>query len=301
MRHNVTPSQWTNSYDAYFTANKRDAMRAEEAEKAGIVDGTFFAGSFDSEAYHSHFVMTRALRNLQRTEYEANKTEIHRRLDEQVSSRRNRIEGFLRAANINVSNERKTLVFENETEEPVIEEPKAPATEETTEAAGEEAEEEEVPVKKQFKKKMKRFMRDDDKQDTVDSAYEFDSAFDNNTDMNNFLQNRITINSLVRPNFNSWMSVLLTRTYAPDEIVQKQIPYSTRDASSVHKLLDLAIDLQNPYLLVIAEKCCGLYAEFLPLQLRQKYKHFKEEVLVRNSGTLTLKQTWLPSTAEQLR
>lgn len=285
MRSGVVPSQWTSSYDSYFTANRRDAMRAEEADKAGIVDGTFFAGSFDSEAYHSHFVMTRALRNLQRTEYEANKTEIHRRLDEQVSTRRNRVEGFLRAANINISTERKTLVFENETEEPAIEEPKVPATEETTEAAGEEAEEEEIPIKK-LKKKIKKLMRDDDKQDFVDSEYDFDSSLDMNTDMNYFLQNRVGVSNMMKPNFNSWMNVLLTRTYAPDEIVQKKIQYSTRDASSVHKLLELAIELENPFLLAISEKCCGLFAESLPLPLRQKYKHFKEEVLLRNSGKL---------------
>ena len=286
LRSDVTPSQWTASYDAFFTANRRDSMRTEEAENAGIVDSTFFAGSFDSEAYHSHFVMTRALRNLQRTDYEANKTEIHKRLDDQVKSRRNRVEGFLRAANVNISTERKTLVFENETEEPAIEEPKAPATDETTEAAaaGEEAEEEDVPAKK-LKKKFKKLMRDTGKQDTVDSEYDFDSAMEN-TDMNNFLQNRVSLNHIVRPNFNSWMNVLLTRTYAPDEIVQKKIPYSTRDSSTVHKLLELAIELENPFLLVISEKCCGLFAESLPLELRQKYKHFKEEVLLRNSGTL---------------
>jgi hypothetical protein len=274
-------------------------LRAEEAEKAGIVDSTFFAGSFDSEAYHSHYVMTRALRNLKRTEYEANKTEIHRRLDEQVKTRRNRVEGFLRAANVPISSERKTLVFEQEGDEPAIEEPKAPATEETTEAAGEDVEEEEIPAKK-IKKKFKKIMLGE-KLDTVDTAYDFDNNFDMNTDMNNFLQNRVSLSSMLKPNFNTWMNVLLTRTYAPDEIVPQNIRYSTRDATTVHKLLDLAVELQNPFLLAISEKCCGLYAATLPLPLREKYKHFKEEVLLRDSGSLAFNKTWLASTAELLR
>lgn len=285
MRTAVNPSQWTNAYDWYFTGNKRDQMRLEESERGSIVDTTFFGGSFTSEAYHSHMVMTKALKNLQRSQYELNKDEIIKRNEEQNKTRRKRIEGFLRAANINIQSDPKpvaTPVAAAEEGQPAPEAPK----DTNAEAPAKEAANEDESKKIVKKYTAKQRVHEDDHNDDVDSQYDFDQTAFGRLDNNLFLPNRLSIGTLMKPNFSAWLQTLLATTYAPDDIVTRNVPLSTRNVDSLHRLLDLALDLQNPYLLAIMEKACGLFGQSLSLQLREKYKHFKEEVLLRDPGTL---------------
>jgi hypothetical protein len=281
----VSPSQWTNAYDWYFTGNKRDQMRLHEAEMTGMIDSTFFGGSFASEAYHGHHVMTKALKQLKKQQFEANKEEILKRVQEQEQTKRNRIEGFLRAANINVDAEPATLPLEARKNEGP-KEVKSPVEAIVADAVEPVEEEAVVVVKKKENKVYKKKRFGEDKQDRIDSRFEFENSPPPlNPNASYFLANRVSIRNMIKPNFNSWIATLLTTTYAPDDIaIRKPIPYSSRNADNVHKFLEIAIDLQNPNLLVIAEKCCGIFAQTLPLELRQKYKNFKEKTLLSDAG-----------------
>lgn len=264
-------------------------MRLEESLKTGMIDSEYFGGAFNSEVYHSHIVITKALKQLKKRQYEENKEEIMRRLKEQEETKRSRIEGFLRGANINLHGQKAALPVEAQEmdgakTEAKTEEAAAPEGETQKAAEGGEVGETKVETKK---KKSEKRKFGEDTQDDLDSIYDFEGpSFYINPQFVHFLPNRLSTRLMFKPNFNLWLSNLLATTYAPDDIaVRKPVPYCTQNAQLMHDFLDIAVNMQHPYLLALAEKCCGLFAQPLSLELRQKYKHFKEHILFRNPGS----------------
>lgn len=268
----VTPTQWAAAYDWYFAANRRDQLRADEAEQTRLSDADFFGGAFEEQAYHAHAVITKAFKALKAEQLKDRKAELAQRRQEQLASRRNRTEGFLRGANL------PQLDKKEEEDKPADD-----ADKQEAQPAGDEQQAD--AAKKKKKTGRSHAQLGDDKDDRIESYFEFEDPMTVNPYARFYLPNKVAISGLVRPNFNSWMTTLLARTTAPDELgTSSQIRYSERKADAVHALLELALDLQHMPLLALAEKCCGLFAQRLPLALRQKYKAFKEQTLPRDAA-----------------
>lgn len=282
-------------YDWLMTNNRRDHLRALEQQEMGINDNYIYSGIASHQAYWDYKNMEIKLRKEQRKEVKEEKDESKARIDGQKESFNSRIQGFLKSAGVEKEIKKtagRSTERETDTSSKDVKETETESKEEAvqTEVAPEEAEgQNKKDTKKKDKRKLKLHELDPmDKEDAKNAAIDFESTHllsANKRAQTSTLPHRLSGSQVTRPNINSVVTVILANTYAPDGITDSKIEYSSLDASVSHKLLGLAISLENADLLALAEKACGMYAKPLDLELRTRYISFKEYIL-RNSSNL---------------
>lgn len=290
-----------NIYDWFMTNNRRDHLRALERVELGVNDTGMFSNISTVDAYYSFKYTDNIAKRIEKKEKAQVKAEINERLDKQKGSLNDRIQGFLQVAGVDKEvstgygkerEERPSRVVEvksdkGQDEESKGDEAKADETkEENTEENGDGTN---TKVKRAKSKKLNlKDLEYHDREEAKKAILNFEPLYllrARKTNRVLGLPFRLTPANIFRPNISSVTTALLATTYAPDDITPSRINYSKLDASISHKLLDLAITVQNGDLLALAEKACGMYAQPLDVDLRTRYISFKEDML-RNPGKL---------------
>lgn len=280
LENDVSQRVFNKIYDEYFTGNLRDHLRAVERAEIGFTDRDMMHKYATADGMYVYDKIFGIIKRKEKLKKRAEKEEVQRRLENQVKSRSERITGFLKAAGID--NKQSSKDESKQEHEAGVEEDKNIKPEKI-------GDQQESPKKDRHKNKPKyriSELRAETREEVMNQLQSFEEPNLVKPEYMvrlPFLTNKITNYSLSRPNIAQWSRVLLVNQDAPDDITPRSVPYSELDASNCHKLLDLAIDLREPFLLVLAEKACGMYAQPLSLELRSKYVAFKETML-RNKG-----------------
>jgi glutaredoxin 3 len=260
-------------YDDYFTGNQRDKLRSEERKKVNMTDKEMIRKFATEDGMYVQNRIEEALKLKKNLNRKEEREMIRKRLNDQSKSRAERITGFLKAAGVDQQFDKDESRAENKTEP-------------LTEAAEESALSDEKEAQKRKNQNRVSELNPDAREEMLEDRNSF--AFMGLVKQEerarvDFFSTKITNKFLIHPNLNAWSQVLLLTQNAPDDITPRDVPYSELDATTVHKMLELAVDLKSPHLLALSEKACGMYAHPLSYDLRSKYMAFKEDLL-RNKG-----------------